>query len=214
MLDSMRAWAVGLTAVLVASGCAQAQSNDILEFLSNLVGKSASPAAPPARSSKIRFGEPTAVPSGYYEMCAGHPSLCRSRTGRMAASRDGSVIVTDAAMDRLNSVNASVNAAIQPAYRDAWTPGQPVGDCKDFAMTKRERLIDAGWPSSALPVAIVRTSAGEKHLILVARTNRGDFVLDNLKYAIVPWTSASYSWEKIQSPTDGLAWRAVEMSAL
>ena len=128
-------------------------------------------------------------------------------------SRDGSVILTGAAMDQLNSVNANVNGTIRAAYSDAWTPEQPVGDCKDYAMTKRQRLIRSGWPSSALPVAVVRVF-GQEHLVLIARTNQGDFVLDNLTSSIVPWSSASYSWVKIQSTTDGLAWRAVSQSAL
>jgi predicted transglutaminase-like cysteine proteinase len=80
-------------------------------------------------------------------------------------------------------------------------------------MTKRQRLINSGWPSSALPVAIVRTFVGEQHLVLVARTSQGDFVLDNLTSGISPWRSASYSWEKIQSTTDALAWRAMKTSA-
>ena len=73
-------------------------------------------------------------------------------------------------------------------------------------MTKRQRLIDSGWPTSALPTAIVRISSGQRHLILVARTSGGDFVLDNLTAEIVPWSRVSYLWEKIQSPTDGLNW--------
>ena len=122
---------------------------------------------------------------------------------------DGSVKLTSATMQQLNSVNANVNATIHPAYRDDWTPGQRDGDCKDFAMTKRQHLVASGWPTSALPVAIVRTSFGELHLILVARTSQGDFVLDNLTDAIVPWTQTRYSWEKIQSTTNAFAWRAL-----
>ncbi|MGD0186390.1 MAG: transglutaminase-like cysteine peptidase [Roseiarcus sp.] len=83
---------------------------------------------------------------------------------------------------------------------------RPVGDCKDFAMTKRQRLIDCGWPTSALPVAIVRTSSGERRLTLVARASRGGFVLDNLTDGIVPWNRTSYSWEKIQWTSGGMAW--------
>ena len=77
-------------------------------------------------------------------------------------------------------------------------------------MTKRQRLIDSGWPSSALPTAIVVTAAGELHLVLIARTSDGDFVLDNLTSQIVSWTKVSYAWEKIQSTTDGLNWRVLQ----
>jgi len=156
---------------------------------------------------KIAFGEAAAIPSGYYEMCVAQPGLCRTHRGRLATTRDGSVVVSGSTMAQLSSVNASVNASIHPAYRSDWTPGRDTGDCKDFAMTKRQRLLDAGWPSSAVPVAIVRTAFGEKHLVLVARTSEADYVLDNLDGAISPWSRVGYAWEKIQSANDGLSWR-------
>jgi predicted transglutaminase-like cysteine proteinase len=184
----LKALIIGLIAATMASGSATAQS--------------ASPVL------KIQFGPPSGIPNGYYELCVAYPDLCRMRPGqRLPATDDGSVALSLDVMNQLESVNAIVNAAIRPSHRDAWTPGEPVGDCKDFAMTKRQRLIDAGWPTSALLTAIVWTSWGERHLVLVARTTKGDFVLDNLNAKIVSWRSASYTWEKIQSPTDGLNWR-------
>jgi predicted transglutaminase-like cysteine proteinase len=216
MVQAIAALAAGIFLATIAGERAEAQSGSIHKFGSATYRASvnASDDAQPEKPRKIRFGELSAMPSGYYAMCVGRPSLCRARAGRIATSPDGSVVLTGAAMDQLNAVNARVNAAIEPAYRDAWTPEQPAGDCKDFAMTKRQRLIESGWPSSALPVAIVRTPLGEKHLVLVARTSGGDFVLDNLAGAIAPWTRPSYSWEKILSPTDDLVWRTVETSAL
>jgi predicted transglutaminase-like cysteine proteinase len=182
----LKALLAGLLAAAIAGGSAQAQSA--------------------TQISKIRFGQPSGIPNGYYELCVAYPDLCRMRPGQIPVTDDGSVALTSVVMDQLKSVNVIVNAAIRPSHRDAWTPGEAVGDCKDFAMTKRQRLIDNGWPTSALPTAIVRTSSGELHLVLVARTSEGDFVLDNLTAKIVPWSSVSYLWEKIQSPTDGLTW--------
>ena len=215
MYKTVNALAATLLAAVTLSACVQTQSAQIQAISPGLPGKSvvAGNLLQSGKVSKIQFGETSATPSGYYAMCVGHPDLCQVRGGRLAASHDGSVILTGAAMDQLNSVNANVNATIRAAYSDAWTPEQPVGDCKDYAMTKRQRLISSGWPSSALPVAVVRIF-GEEHLVLIARTNQGDLVLDNLNSSIVPWSSASYSWVKIQSTTDGLAWRAVSQSAL
>jgi predicted transglutaminase-like cysteine proteinase len=159
--------------------------------------------------AKANIGHLAATPLGYFEMCARDPNLCRVRNGNLPATADGSVKVAPGTMDQLASVNASVNAAIRPAHRDDWTPDQAVGDCKDFAMTKRQRLIDMGWPSSAVPVAVVRTASGAEHLIVVARTDQGNFVLDNLTQTVVPSPSVSYSWEKILSPTNLLEWRAL-----
>ena len=214
MSATIKSLAAMVVTALTLSACAQAQT--ALSPAPSAIGNAKSVAANAwslGKDSKIQFGQLSGVPNGYYDMCVSHPNLCRVRGGRLAATRDGSVVFTSATMGELNAVNAQVNATIRPAYRDEWTPEQPVGDCKDFAMTKRQQLIESGWPSSALPVAIVRTNFGEQHLILVARTSQGDFVLDNLTDAIAPWTSASYSWEKIQSTTDALAWRALKTSA-
>ncbi len=160
MSITVNSWLAALCAALTASAYARAQPS-----------RTQTPSAIAARQStadrdttggvgKIRFGRPSAVPNGYYAMCVSPPNLCRVRAGRVATTRDGSVELTGAMMDRLNSVNASVNASIRPAYGGEWTPERPVGDCKDFAMTKRQRLIDSGWPTSALPVAVVHTSSG------------------------------------------------------
>jgi predicted transglutaminase-like cysteine proteinase len=209
MSATIKSLAAALVAALTLGAGAQAQAaqNAAPSAFSN--GKSAADdVLSLGKDSKIRFGKLSGVPNGYYDMCVSRPNLCRIRGGRIAATRDGSVLFTSATMDQLNSVNATVNATIHPAYRDEWTPEQPVGDCKDFAMTKRQRLVNSGWPTSAVPVAIVRTFVGEQHLVLVARTSQGDFVLDNLTDGIVPWSRTSYSWEKIQSTTDAFAWRA------
>jgi predicted transglutaminase-like cysteine proteinase len=159
--------------------------------------------------AKIRFGQATAIPDGYYEMCVNYPAFCRLRRGWLPSLRDGSVRLNRKMLDQLASVNLDVNAAIRPVYRDGWLPGRDAGDCKDYALTKRQRLIDVGWPSSALPVAIVRTFLGEQHLVLVARTSDGDFILDNLRQDIVSWTQARYSWEKIQSTTNMWVWNTI-----
>ncbi len=202
-------WAAALFAGLLLSSGAQSQPTQMQTPTSISASRShiGDNAPVAAAVGKLQFGQPGAVPMGYYQMCVKHPNFCRVHGGRVATTRDGSVKLTSAMRDQLNAVNARVNATILPAYRDDWTPERSVGDCKDFAMTKRQRLINSGWPTAALPVAIVRTSFGEQHLVLVARTTEGDLVLDNLTDGIVPWRWTSYSWEKIQSTTDAFAWR-------
>jgi predicted transglutaminase-like cysteine proteinase len=188
----------------LATGCAQSNQVGALVVATEVQSNVAASAAPPGIGSKIKFGQTTAIPDGYYEMCVTQPSLCRIRSGQIAASPDGGVKKTNATTSQLASVNADVNATIHPVHRDGWMPGRTSGDCKDFALTKRQRL-------PALPVAVVRTLSGEQHLILVARMNQGDFVLDNLTQSIVPWSSAPYTWEKIQSTTNVWAWLTIRV---
>ena len=198
----------GLSIALILNSTAFAQTPRSLAPLAQQPASRAD-VSRQGEASKIIFGQPTAIPNGYYEMCRHRPAVCRVRGGRLALTPDGSVKFNHALMDQLVSVNLDVNDTIRPVYRDGWMPGRTTGDCKDYALTKRQRLIDSGWPSSALLVAIVHTFMGEQHLILVARTNEGDFILDNLTKEIVSWTQARYIWEKIQSTTDAWVWNTI-----
>ena len=60
------------------------------------------------------------------------------------------------------------------------------GDCEEFALAKRQRLIRAGLPASSLRLAYVKTRSGEGHAVLVVKTNTGDLVLDVLTNKIKP----------------------------
>lgn len=69
----------------------------------------------------------------------------------------------------LRTVTASVSRSIR--YRNArseqWRANVSVGNCDDFALTKRARLIGIGYPASALRMAVGHTGAGEYHAFLV-----------------------------------------------
>jgi predicted transglutaminase-like cysteine proteinase len=159
--------------------------------------------------AKIVFGQAAATPKGYYEMCVRRPALCRIGKGRLPTLSDGSVPMTPAIMRQLKTVNAEVNAAVNPSRREDWGAGDSVGDCKDFALTKQQRLLSQGWPSSAVRAAIVRVGSGERHMVLVARTGNGDFVLDNLSAQVLPWAQVPYIWDKIQSKSDMWRWNSL-----
>jgi predicted transglutaminase-like cysteine proteinase len=165
-----------------------------------------------APSTSITLREPVPIPVGYYELCVSTPSVCRPRAGRKPRTGDGAVRATPELFSELQAVTVAVNRAIIPvADRDApgigkWRVDAKAGNCKDYVLTKRQRLLEAGLPSSAALVAIVRLWSGEQHAVLVVRTDQGDYVLDNLDDSVRPWRSVSYRWEKIQSPTDTWIW--------
>ena len=82
-----------------------------------------------------------------------------------------------------------MNNAIEPISNldhwgttlDHWDyPVDGKGDCKIYALFKRKLLIDRGFPRQALLMTIVRDLNGEGHAVLTVKTDRGDFVLDNL----------------------------------
>ena len=89
-----------------------------------------------------------------------------------------------------------------------------MGDCNDYAVTKRHEFLQSGLPSKALRLAVVKTATGIGHLVLVVATTKGDIVLDNLTEVIRPWQSTDYRWLKIQSSTDAKFWYQVKAFAV
>jgi predicted transglutaminase-like cysteine proteinase len=88
----------------------------------------------------------------------------------------------------------------------------PAGDCKDYAITKRHKLLARGWPSRALLLAEVVVPSGEHHLILVVRLAESDVVLDNLTPNIrtVAMTYRRYQWVRIEMPQNPKFWARVQ----
>ena len=126
--------------------------------------------------------------------------------------------LTPSVWNILNSVNSNINARIQPMTDEQafgrsnyWTlplsdGGRPYGNCKHYAMEKRKALVDAGVPAEDLSLAIVKTSGGELHEVLLVNTDRGELVLDNLESAIRGWSEAGYRWLVRQEPGRPLRW--------
>jgi predicted transglutaminase-like cysteine proteinase len=102
------------------------------------------------------------------------------------------------------SVNESVNARIAEKTdievydkRDHWTvPENGMGDCEDIALLKYQELRDAGLPAGALSIACCWTENRVYHAVLLVKTDRGDFVLDNRFHHVTPWKNLPYKWHK------------------
>lgn len=116
-------------------------------------------------------------------------------------------------MSQLKSINSGVNRAIKYTSDqdddDAWEINVTQGDCEDFALTKRHKLLAAGWPSGALRIAVARTPSGVGHAVLVVSTDKGDYVLDNRTNEVKPWHRVNLKWLKIQSPDSPRKWLAI-----
>ena len=150
----------------------------------------------------------TSIPVGHAEFCKTHANECRPN-----GSLVGAVTLTQALWQQLLLVNASVNAAVAPVtdaqlYQtdEYWTYPNGYGDCEDFALLKRRELINAGWPGSALLMSVVKQADGEGHAVLLVRTDRGDFVLDNQVGSVDLWSDTPYKFVKRQSQADAGKW--------
>lgn len=111
------------------------------------------------------------------------------------------------------SVNQRVNSSIKAVTdQDHWGvvdiwgfPEDGRGDCEDFQLLKRKLLADSGLPRRAMRMTVVIDELGEGHAVLVIRTNRGDYVLDNKTNSVLPWTRTGYVYIKRESQ-DHVGW--------
>ncbi len=152
----------------------------------------------------------TVGPTGFYVMCSVIPSACKVQRARNVGTSAGNVRLTIDTLSLLDRVNRDVNGSIRPQAEtgrtDVWKIGGPSGDCEDYALTKQAALLRKGFPSSALLMTTVVTRSGEPHAVLMVRTDRGDFVLDNLSPLIKPWNSTGYRFTSMQSEDNPRVW--------
>lgn len=161
-------------------------------------------ASPSLASSWLKTGKETSRPYGHVDYCARHTSDCRSRSAASA--------LPPARLAVLSKVNVSVNRAIKPVAdrkafgrKEYWTGRTRKGDCEDYALAKRAKLMGRGFKSSQLLLTMGHNGR-EAHTVLVVRTRDGDFVLDNLYDEVKPVRSARMSFRKIQAPEHGGRW--------
>jgi len=162
------------------------------------------------KASYAAVGAATSVPYGWVDFCGRRPEECN-----LGALKPLDVRLTKASWSQLRHINAQVNDAIEPMTNlahwgtklDHWDyPVDGKGDCKVYALYKRKLLIAAGFPRQALLMTVVRDLEGEGHAILTVKTNRGEFVLDNLTDDIRPWDATGYTYLKRQAQDDPNTW--------
>lgn len=144
-------------------------------------------------------------PRAAAKFCLRQPRECApSRRYHVAPSR----------MSDLRAVNAKVNAEIEPVEdieqhgkSDVWTIPSTRGDCEDFALLKRQKLMAMGWPAGSLLMTVVRrTEVGAGHAVLVVSMPHGDYVLDNETDEVLPWHATGYIFYMRQSTFDPRIW--------
>lgn len=169
----------------------------------------AASAASVAPASSMLIGGATSQPIGHFEFCQSHRAECAIRP-----AATGPVHVTPALWKMLERVNLGVNGAIRPANDidiygkdEVWTyPDRGIGDCEDFVLEKRRILERKGISLANLLITVVRKLDGEGHAVLTVRTDRGDFILDNLSQQIKPWDRTGYRYLKRQASDNTGRW--------
>jgi len=155
---------------------------------------------------------PAREPMGWADFCKRYAGECGVRP------LEPQTVVYDVKTRRaVERLNREVNALIAPAtdfeiwgVQERWDyPQDGRGDCEDYVLLKRKMLMDMGLPRQALLVTVVTDLQGDGHAVLTLRTDRGDFVLDNMDDAVKLWRETPYGFVKRQSQTDPNLWVSI-----
>ena len=146
--------------------------------------------------------------AGWRVFCEQHPTECSVDPREPETAK-----LSRSVWQQMVAVNARVNASVRPlndeahwGVADSWGyPTDGYGDCEDYQLLKRKLLIEAGLPRRALLMTVVIDDKGEGHAVLMVRTDRGDFILDNKTAAVLPWNRTGYIFVKREGQ-DGSGW--------
>lgn len=85
--------------------------------------------------------------------------------------------------------------------------GVAYGDCDDYALTKRNKLIAMGMSRGDLPMAHVMVHGQQQmHIVLLVRTDSGYKVLDNLNPDVYDLAQMKADRVSIQNARNPKAW--------
>ena len=167
--------------------------------------------AAPERPVFVSIGPEAKPPIGWVQFCNDNAGECDAQ----GAARD--VVLSSKTWSDLVRINRLVNDSIKPVTDlehwgvvERWDyPNDGFGDCEDYVLLKRQMLIKAGWPRSALLVTVVRDKKDDGHAVLTVKTDRGEFVLDNQVESVVRWSDSGYRFVKRQSQSNPNVWVAL-----
>ncbi len=204
-------WAVAVALVMVASGWTAAHAETAQARRSVKVAalppRAAVSPAPPNREA-IPTGE-ALPPIGWVQFCDVNLVECMG-----FPTRPSPVELDDRRWSQLVAINDAVNDEVAPrsdleqwGLIEKWSfPDSGEGDCEDYVLEKRRRLIAAGWPRQALLITVVRDHRNEGHAVLTVRSDRGDYVLDNQAASVKRWDETGYRFIKRQSEEHPARW--------
>ena len=165
----------------------------------------------PASALSMRTGGVTSQPIGHYQFCQKNRRECSSIRNANPAK------VTAVGWRVIRDVNASVNRALWPVTErelfgrdELWTYPNGAGDCEDFVLLKRKKLMERGFAAADLLITVVRKPDGEGHAVLTVRSSEGDFILDNLENEVKLWSETPYRYLKRQASFHAGRWVSIE----
>ncbi len=148
---------------------------------------------------------------GWVKFCERNPDECR-----VDVSEPAVVTLTPQVWRAIVLANRRVNARIKPktdkehwGLVDSWDfPDDGYGDCEDYQLLKRRILAEQGLSRRAMRMTVVIDEQGEGHAVLMVRTDRGDFILDNKTSTVQAWNQTGYVFVKREGQED-TAWASL-----
>ncbi len=153
----------------------------------------------------------TSQPIGHAYFCQQLPQECAVRSKATSAPK-----LTKKRWNDLVEINSFSNNNVEPVtdldlygVEEHWTYPKSYGDCEDYVLLKRYMLLQRGWPESSLLITVVKQPNGDGHAVLTVRTDRADYVLDNLEGKVKQWDKTAYRYLKRQSTRHTGHWTTI-----
>lgn len=117
----------------------------------------------------------------------------------------------------LERVNKEVNREVEYrtdkelyGVRDKWVLPERYGDCEDYVLLKREKLIKLGFDPSELRIAICYTEYNEGHAVLTVDVLGTTYVLDNRFMQLMTYNGLKNIGYKFVKRQKGKGWVAIK----
>jgi predicted transglutaminase-like cysteine proteinase len=148
---------------------------------------------------------------GWVRFCEQNPEECA-----VDLSEPAMIELAPKVWQTLVRINRQVNGSIKAAadkdhwgVQDRWDFAEDgYGDCEDYQLVKRRLLVEAGFPHRALRMTVVIDEDGDGHAVMMVRTDRGDYILDNRRNSVLPWHQTGYTYVKREAD-GGSAWASL-----
>lgn len=97
---------------------------------------------------------------------------------------------------KVNSDTEYRTDLVQYGVPEFWTVAGQFGDCEDYALAKRNALLDAGFDRDKIHLCTCFVD-GAGHCVLLVNTDKGNYILDNrYEWPMLP-NNLPYTWESI-----------------
>lgn len=151
---------------------------------------------------------PSNEPQGHAIYCKMFAEHCKNHPPTSLTSND--VLI-------LAKVNTEVNRSIHwtsdkehYGLSEVWTPKAVKwgkGDCEDYALAKRQRLVSLGFPQGAFRLAVInKFSWKEAHVVLLASVGKQTLILDSMTHRLEDARDLGVSWEALQEKGQPRVW--------